>query len=543
MHKEEQGFALATVMAATVVLMLLATAVLAYGTGSQGISRHDQDWNGSLSAAEAGIDDYVFRLNQNSNYWTYNAGNLPPDGNVAFKQYVPVSGGNTDSYFRYDVDTSTLKTNGVIKITATGKVNNTKRTVYASLRRRSFLDYLYFTDYETKDPASYTGSPFTAAQAQVACAKYYYAGRDSQCTNINFTSGDVINGKLHSNDAFQVCGTPHFNGVTSTSWNDPANKRYRVDTTCTNAPVFANAGDPKLLAPLTMPPSNSAIKAETAAGTGGCLYTGPTRIILNNDGTMRVKSPYSVQTNNNANCPVSATTSKPIPTNGVIYVQNVPSVSTDPNYRASCTTHPLGLPITNDKTTYGCKNGDVFVEGTLAGQLTIASENNIDITQNLQYKNGVNGTDLLGLVANNYVEIYHPVSCTSGNSGSCNLAATFPSAYSGDPSPSRTTTFGIASPSSPAIVQAAILSVNHSFWVQNYGIGAPLGTLAVTGAISQRYRGPVGTSSGGNPSTGFLKNYVYDQRLSYLSPPKFLDPVASSWGTATWSEIKVPAGY
>jgi len=30
--------------------------------------------------------------------------------------------------------------------------------------------------------------------------------------------------------------------------------------------------------------------------------------------------------------------------------------------------------------------------------------------------------------------------------------------------------------------------------------------------------------------------------LKYLSPPKFLDPVASAWGVAVWREITVPAG-
>ena len=31
----------------------------------------------------------------------------------------------------------------------------------ATLRRRSFIDYLYYTDYETLDPALYTGPLFT----------------------------------------------------------------------------------------------------------------------------------------------------------------------------------------------------------------------------------------------------------------------------------------------------------------------------------------------------------------------------------------------
>ena len=86
-----------------------------------------------------------------------------------------------------------------------------------------------------------------------------------------------------------------------------------------------------------------------------------------------------------------------------------------------------------------------------------------------------------------------------------------------------------------------MLSVEHSFIVQNYDVGAAsdLGTLNVLGAIGQRFRGAVGLIG----TSGYVKNYNYDLRLGYLSPPKYLDPVASSWGEATWAEINVPTGY
>ena len=522
----EQGVALVTVMLALTALLALSVAAVDYGVGSQNLSRHDQDWNAALSAAEGGVDDFVFRLNENSNYSLYNAGNPPPDGNLAFSQYVPIVGGATIAKYRYSTDTSRLTVDGTIKITATGKVGNSKRTVQATLRRRSFIDYLYFTDFETLDPARYTGSPFTSAQAQVQCAKHYYDGRNSQCIDITFISQDNINGPLHSNDATRLCGTPHFNGNTSTSWTGASGKRWR-DGCPTSSPVFANAGDPKYLAPLTMPPSNSAIRAETTAGLGGCLYTGPTRITFNSAGTMTVRSPFSKNTQNG--CVTNGTGA--LPTNGVIYVQNVPSTTTDPNFTSGCPynvngrVHPLGLPIANDVTTYGCRNGDVFVEGTLKGQITIASENNVDVTWNLQYNGGTSGSDLLGLVANNGVETWHPV-----NSSGTNLNVNFPSETARN------------SPLNSPAIQAAILSVNHSFGAQNYGSGSPLGTLNITGAIAQRYRGPVGQFSGSTIVHGYAKGYVYDQRLKYLSPPKFLDPIASAWGIAVWQEIKVPAG-
>jgi hypothetical protein len=139
-----------------------------------------------------------------------------------------------------------------------------------------------------------------------------------------------------------------------------------------------------------------------------------------------------------------------------------------------------------------------------------------------KYQGGVAGTDLLGLVANNYVEIFHPVDCTNGNDPSCDLNRKSPNSTFTNP-----------------IVQAANLSVQHSFIVQHYEAGDDLGTLNVTGVIAQRYRGPVGTFSGPSVYSGYAKNYVYDGRLKYLSPPHFLDPVKASWQAVTWGEIAI----
>ena len=47
----------------------------------------------------------------------------------------------------------------------------------------------------------------------------------------------------------------------------------------------------------------------------------------------------------------------------------------------------------------------------------------------------------------------------------------------------------------------------------------------------------LGTSNG---PTGYTKNYVYDDRLKYRSPPYFLDPVQASWKVNRINE-QVPA--
>src|SRR6478672_6048386 len=157
-RREEDGMAMITIVLALTVLLALAVAAIQYGLGSQKVSKRDQDWQSALSAAEAGIDNYQYHLNENANYTVYNAGNPPPDGNLAFSQYVSVPGGNTTGQYRYTADVSKVGIDGTITVTSTGKVGKMKRTVQSVVRRRSFLDYLYFTDYETQDPAAYTGN-------------------------------------------------------------------------------------------------------------------------------------------------------------------------------------------------------------------------------------------------------------------------------------------------------------------------------------------------------------------------------------------------
>jgi len=529
-----------TVLLVAMVLSILSIGSISYATGGLNLSRYDQDWNAALAAAESGLDDYVLRLNQDGGYWGYSATLPPPDGNKAFTDWVPVPGPANGGQFRYTPDASTMRTDGAVKLTSTGRVGNATRTVRATLRRRNFLDYLYFTEYETLDPALYTGFPFTPAQAQVACAKHDYEGRDSRCSKIYFYGDtgrkDTVKGPLHTNDAINIYGIPHFQGDASTSWDDPDGKRW-LDGTCRDEdanpttpevqceggsrPVFVNKGDPRYMDPLTMPPSNSQLRAEVdpAMGGTGCLYTGPTKIVLNSNGTMTVTSPYTNSTNPGCGGGSSATTVS-LPPNGVVYVQSLPTSTSDPNYRSGCSGYPLTMPVRGDITPYSCRDGDVFVSGTLSGALTIGSQHNVVITADLKYKSGGSGKDVLGLVADNYVEVYNPIDRYGRNL--------------------------LSSSARPKNIDAAIVAIQHSFRVQNYSRGSDLGTLSVNGAIAQTYRGAVGaltttTDRYGRTNTvktGYDKNYVYDKRLKYTAPPRFVDPIKSAWQIKAWAEIK-----
>ena len=553
MSGDERGLAIVMVLAVSAILTVLLSATAAFSINQLKQVRSDQDWQASLAAAQAGIDEYVSHLNEDSNYWKYGDSSnaystgsaiTGTGGNAAFTGWVNLPGTTGRGQFRYEINNSQYSGRGVLQIRSSGKVGKEVRTAEAFLRRRSFIDFLYFTDYETMDPALYTGSPFSAATAQVQCSKYYYSGRNSSCTDIQFATADTINGPLHTNDAFLACpgsrsGSPNrgpqFMGDTSTSYKPASGNRYRTAGGCSGSPYFARAGDPSSVDPLTMPPTNGTLKREVNPAyttTPGCLYTGPTKVVLNNNGTMNVTSPTSPATANLSQGRCGTGNNLALPQNGVLYVQNVPSpadayTNTTPSPACTASGNRLGFPQEGDTTTYSCTAGDVFVEGTLSGALTIAAENSIIATWHIDFQTGTGGNDMLGLIANNYVEVYHPygktclarsgATCTSWSSSSSNLNV-----------PGRGAAF------TNVRINAAILSVNHSFRVQNYNNGSGLGTLNVTGAIAQRYRGIVGT---GNGSTGFIKNYSYDPRLKYSSPPKFLDPVQSAFGPSQWSEL------
>jgi len=523
-YRDEGGFAIITVTLASVVLLLIVAASVAYASGQRDLSRHDQDWNAALAAAQAGIDDYIFHLDQNSNYWQYTTTAASPDHNAALSGWTSITGDSSLGQFQYSVDTSNI-TSGSVGLTASGKVRSTVRSVKVTLRQASYLDDLYFTDFETKDPSLYQNppDPINATQAQTQCGGlYWYTGRSSagNCTQIFFASGDKINGPLHSNDAISISGTPEFVGQASDSWN--SSPGWVGDPNNTNNPSF-DAGPFQYVAPIPLPQSNAFLKAlaDPSVGGTGCMFTGPTNIVLNSAGTMTVTSPDTKQ----SNCgtfPLASAQTMALPSNGVVYVQSVPTSTTDPNYSPACSSHPLGYPlVSGDITTYGCADGDAFVSGTLKGQLTIGTQTNIWVTGNVTYNGTVtngteSGTDILGLMASNAVTVYHPVTC----GGSCS---------NGTGSTSNLT------------IDAAIVGLNHTFIVANYQDGNPLSNLTINGSIAQKYRGPVGTFNSHGAVSGYQKAYSYDGRLKYLSPPHMLDVAQTAWQIKVWSEIEPAA--
>lgn len=553
--------ALILVIGMGTILAILVVAAIGYAVSGISFSRATQDTDGSLAAAYAGVEEYQSRLASDPSYWKYgnpgskyslNSGSVvtpPPSANPAFAvdaggEWGIVAGSSSTSpaTFRYEVDNSTYAGSGIVRLRATGRVGTATRTLVADLKQQGFLDFLYFTDYEVRDPAD----------SNVKCVPAYDWAVSSRpyCTVLQFAGADVLNGAVHTNDTLLICGAT-FNGLVTTG--KPTLPIFKTPTGCPT-PTFA-ISDPKYSPVVGMPSTNSELKAEMRTDLAtvpkpGCLYTGPTTIRFTSDGQMTVRSPWTRFTNvagdpattgsNNAACGTPGTAglgsaagmTLPVPANNVIYVQNIPADSKDPNYAASSktgsgatcknvagasiTNNGVGYPAAGEKPpstsatnpSYGCRNGDVFVEGTVSGQVTLASENYVYVTADLTYADDLK--DMIGLVGQNSVFVWNPVKIDLSSL----LANT------------------------NRRVDAAILSVAHSFQVQNFTIGGPRGVLTLRGAIAQKFRGAVATTSSNILVSGYLKDYQYDTRFRYTAPPKFLSPVTTTYGVTVWVETE-----
>jgi type II secretory pathway pseudopilin PulG len=538
--RDERGFSLVlTVMVMLVVTGLLAGAFDAVFFNTQA-TRNDLDQKRALLAAEAGLSIYQQQLNNNPNYWD----TCPTGGTTGLTGLsVPGSTDNgSTEYYSYKTLPATGSTScnaaspipttiessgaaaGSFRAQFTGSSGKITRTIVAQFQPPSFLDYIYFTNFEIGDPAALgeTGS------AAVACTNYYPTRNDNNCGGaINFITGDAINGPMHSNDYLAVCGSPSF-GSTSPTYPDTVESPGIADPdNCANAPTINGAAvsasnQPTFTNGAVQLPANDLQLLNVADGGNpahtngcyagaGCAFTGPTTIVLNGN-TLNI-------TNASFNGGVTDT-GVAWPSNGVIYVQN-----------STCTAtyNPGTVTYGNDA---GC--GDATVSGNYSSSLTIGSDNDIIINGSLTQTGlspataAPSGQNLLGLIANDFVRVAHPVS------GTCSF-----SPYNNSASNS---TSGIYSSLTNPVIDAAILALNHSFIVDQFECGnAPLGTLTIWGAIAQNFRGFVGTESNGTVATGYIKNYNYDTRLATLSPPSFINPV-TDWAVDRVTECGDASG-
>ena len=533
-NTNEGGFTMVmTVIGLSLIAMLVLVAVTAVN-GDSHLTAHDLQQKQAYEAAKAGIDDYAYHLHANNSYWTSCANVAAPsavnlEGSTANRRAVP---GSTGAEYAIELLPSTSQTKytqcdtehatesmlqsldplkGTFRIRSTGFDRGVERSIVATFKPASFLDYVYFTQRETSDPVTYDIYGEATVERRLRTVLQDDRGRRYEasipnsggryCDTISFVTGDFINGPMHTNDAFVICGEPTLGGSAADpievsgppkGWFRPRNPLGSGVLRNQNFKGTLTANS----AVLTPPPTNSELQT---IAEPQFRFKGQTRICLSG-GSMTVMTLTATGT---CAAPKSVLYSGTIPANGVVY---------DESGTCSSAYTPFNVSYAITEPPSEC--GNVYLEGNYTGQLTVAAANDIVITGNVCLESCSNeppmkGEGVLGLVANNFVRIYHP-----------------------EPYNAETKTFECKNGTGSlngVTIDAAILAIAHSFIVDDYNCGAKLGTLKVNGAIAQKYRGAVGTGGGGSSGTGYLKSYNYDSRLRYIEPPSFIEPEKTAW--------------
>ena len=521
---EESGFTMLAVTAAMAVVMMLAVAAVAAVNGDMQTTRRDLDQKRALEAAKAGINDYVFHLTADASYWSkctnveepsavnpYQSSTATPPlpkrlsvpgetGATYALELIPAKGKSacvpTNLQTAKESMLEVTENPGSFRIRSWGFSGPAKTSVVATFKPPSFLDYVYSTQLETLDPLAY-GFPNPSpelSEAEAQCNLTYNEGRynkpfkvlegetykNQYCSVISFVTGDSIKGPFHTNDSIAINGKPSFGRTAKDQIEVGGSPPGWYAVSGGSEPTFVG----KYLsgAPRYYPPSSN-LKLSTIAASQ-FRYTGQVKICLSGE---------NMTVGKNGTC--TGVYSGKTPTNGVVWVGTA-STGCNEIYSPFKATYPA---------TSGC--GNAYVSGNYSSELTIAAQNNVIINGSLVRS----GEGLLGLIANNFIRVYHPCAFSEAEVKAGELG--------------KNEAGSLENPT----IDAAMLSIQHSFIVDHYDCGKALGTLTMEGAIAQKFRGPVGTSGSKYGSTGYLKNYLYDDRLHYQEPPAFIEPVQGGW--------------
>ena len=320
---DEDGFTMIAVVTGIALVTALVGVSLAATNSDQGLLQRDIGQKRAYAAAQAGIADYTYHLNNDSGYWTRctavptpNAVNQQgaisryrpvdptvPTGPQYAIELIPASGQSACDSNNPTVSMleSTGPNIGTFRIRSTGYsgppgvAGTEKQSIVATYKQATFLDYVYFTQLETSDPVTYgyanPSAALTGAYSQ--CTKFRRDGRESSpipgtngrdyCDQIVFVDGDHIDGPLHTNDDLCIDGGDHpifgRNAADLIEVSSPP-RGYGSPSSggCSASAATPTPGAFTTNAPVLTPPTTNG-SLRTIAGPS-YTYTGQTRIVL-----------------------------------------------------------------------------------------------------------------------------------------------------------------------------------------------------------------------------------------------------------------------
>lgn len=429
----ERGVSLVMALVLTALLAATAMTTVSLVAKSSRISGNHVMGQQAFWLAEAGIEagqDYLRGLATPPNtldvLYPYNNVQL---GAGTFSVSITPDAANPGNYLK------------AFTLRGTGTVGSITRTIEVDVTMKTFNNYAYLTD--------------------------------SEGGIIWFTTGDLVEGPLHSNDQISISGSPIFQGkVTSNANSFRQGWWYN--------PTFVEGyqlGVPKVQLPDISEVLNNFTIVNAGSPTFSKTLTGNTlaEVKFNADGTFTYGEfstsggPYTYQSSKTYTYgPITQSVAS---TNNLIYI-----------------------------------DGSVEVSGTINGSVTISATDDILLVDDVRYHDSDAGgvptassVDYLGLVAADDIMVVDN-----------------------------------AANSTDIVINGAALALGGSFLVQHYWSGAFRGNLTLYGSLSQKTRGPVGTVSWWG-KTGYQKNYHFDSRFSAAVPPYY--PATGEYKTLSWREV------
>jgi Tfp pilus assembly protein PilX len=578
----EEGVAMVITLGVMVITLGLVVAAFTSASGEVHLAAADTEQKKAYYAAEAGIEDYEYHLTEDGNYLSECTSPTPT--NEALNQFyregteTPIAASELKTVEVPEVEVENKETKsiehshseekyalqlipaesdtrehdkecdpkhlvetmveekgpatGTFRIESTGFSGKATRSIVATFRNANFVSYVWYTMYEVADPVVFGEAPPKEPNYWTECAKFYEQREKlakDQCKPLNnfFATGESVNGPMHVQDHSGICGEPTLgrNSTDRIEFGNGTNKlktaeSYSDEGQCGAAnPKFVGTHVPAWEVPSLEPPPGDEELIHVVEEK--YHFHGRTEIILEPT-AMKVRENYKeALPAGSKKYEYTEKINVPYPPNGVIYVSGAPEVGSCPTYS------PFG-PTPGYAYSEGDACGNAYVHGEYEESLTIASENDVIINGNItapMVPKTVEGTpttnDMLGLIANNFVRIYHPL---TGTRGSKYLEC-------GSATNDKAKTPEIPEDLNEPVVDAAMLAVKHAVIVDNFDCGNPeLGHLNVFGALAGLYsNGLTGVISGTTIVHGYTYNAHYDNRLQVEEPPHFLNPIEAAW--------------
>jgi hypothetical protein len=349
-----------------------------------------------------------------------------------------------------------------------------------------------------------------------AFAQYVFYSQNEQ--SIQWQTGEVCRGRLHTQDQLYINGNPDFKGRVTTKGGVNMTNGKDSHGNYIDKPNFEQGYG---YADISIPTELTDLKKYGAASAGGKFYDGlDVYVEFLNNGSITVRTaPANTGTNSSSSTKAGTVWA---------YLNNLTNNTTLVNSSYSggtpapkCTTYASVAALTSSGVLL-VENGELHVKGVLDGQITLGCIDTSKIVSGNPVNSGLSSVwldgsitykdpppcsqcttnvsnDMLGIVATNDIMVSQYINHASASGELQNVT-----------------------------LDASLFSQTGGFGAENYSGRSSDGTLNIVGGIQQKTRNAVGQNFGAN---GFLKNYDWDNNLQTIQPKGYPKTpfVVQSW--------------